>query len=996
MTDSSRWVAKKIFIFAWAILLLIALYGKPTAGANRDDFFLEPYLYKADFERGSVGSWSSYPPFQDTAYDYTIMVEKIQGHDSNALAREIVPNYPIEYRFGVRKKLDLFVDAKSTLSFKFYIKSYSGTEGVLVKFGFEDGASYEAMISSKEILKWQKADIRLETVIGGARLKRLKAIAFMAICPNVDPESLLRLAIDDVTINGYRGMPFIVNTPGSCRLEEFQAQVLKKHFCAGKGITIEGEFPGDANITGAYAELSGALTGENRQTFQMQKLEGAGWRLKIPPSQAKEDMWRADIQGVGDDGKVIASTVYFIVTPANTPVGHPRLLISKEDQKGLQEAIKSEPYQTIWNNIKSKADSLRTTYDPGDFNYHLEAYDDLYWLPTLSGYNTTISTPGKLARGNGLVYFLTGSAEAGEAVANTLLKMADWPTYVHPHIFRLGQYTYFPVGMAVGDLSLGYDTVYNLLEPGDRKKIAAALFQNGIVNVFDEYVRDNRVSSDTSNWIAHVTGGGIMAAAAIQDEYTSAELEPYLTGLILKLGELLRYGFDNSGNYGEGYSYHGYTLQTLAETMAVLERNFGIRFPGKVLHSFRYIFYQADVDTGKIYDFGDSRNQLGTMTNFVYLLNKTRDPVLKWFYDKNPGYEDMDLFYYDKRIAAKGPFDLPKTAWFKDVGTVIFRSGFTHRDFVFIFRCGPFYNHQHFDHGSFFLLDKGEELVMEPGRTDYYNDPWYNKLFIQPGGHNCILVNENIESQRTGGDLLGDVRAWQDHGKIKDFSEFQDGAFVSADLTGLYKGKFRELTRNILYLQPRTVIIIDKGVGAKDTQRMNVRFHSLKKDDLNVAGKTVEIARPGATLYIRTVFPARYSAEIVKRPLTLDEFNEAQGEMLFALPEMGFVQLTADVDPVCTTLINVLTTDKEVIYGLNATSSDLGNFSSLTVGGTTYYINCSANEAMTVGGVKTGALVYAAAKEKDKTLELGVKKSKESPGARNVCKEGRGAVFINN
>ncbi|MCP5107929.1 MAG: hypothetical protein GY950_31360, partial [bacterium] len=800
--------------------------SKETTPTNGSDFLLIPHRYTADFESGSVGAWSSYPPFQDTGYDYSILVKRVEGYDAGALVREVTPDYAGDFRFGVRKKFPIYVDADSTLTFRFYIKSFNGTEGVLLKFAFGDSGSVETKIPAKTIMRWEQAEIRFDKIIGKDEIKQLSAVAFIALCPDADPESLHRFAITDVEVNGLGMMPFKIAEPDGSWLEEFRCFVLKKHFNEGGAVRVTGEFPAEAGVTKAEAALSRALTGKDGKRFLMEKCSG-GWELNVPPPGPGKGMWRAEIEGTGVGGKKIISAVVFLVTPKTVPSGHPRLLISEEDKEKILENIKKEPYQKIWGEIKSKAASPREKYEPDDynFNYHLDAFDADYWLATVSGYNTVIRQPGKLARSNGLVYFLKGSVCAGEAVKATLLKMADWTTWLHPHLLKLGQSAYFPVGMSLADFSLGYDMVYGRLTKAERKKIADSFFHNGIEGVFDEYVKDNRVSSDTSNWIAHITGGGILGALAIKGEYSDAELEPYLTGMILKLGEFVNSTFDGAGNYGEGYSYHCYTLQTLAETMAALERNLGIQFPQKVFDSYEYMFYQVDPGAGKVYDFGDARSQMVSMTYFVYILNQNKNSQLKWLYDKKPGTEDMDLFYYDDTIEAKAPDDLPKTVLFEDVGTAVFRSGFKHEDFAFIFRCGPFYNHQHFDHGSFYLLDGGEELVSEPGRTDYYADPWYRKLFIQPGGHNCILVDENVESQMAGGDLLHDVAAWGDHGKMSGLVQFKGGAFVSGDLTGLYKGKFKGLTRGILYLEPRTVIIIDKGIGAVGVRHMNLRFH---------------------------------------------------------------------------------------------------------------------------------------------------------------------------
>jgi hypothetical protein len=366
------------------------------------------------------------------------------------------------------------------------------------------------------------------------------------------------------------------------------------------------------------------------------------------------------------------------------------------------------------------------------------------------------------------------------------------------------------------------------------------------------------------------------------------------------------------------------------------------------------MLYQLDPQTKEFSDFGDTHSHLGAMTNFAYVLQKNRDPHLKWLYDLlGSGSRDNDLFFADSSITAKSPSDLPKVKLFRDVGTAVFRSGFGHEDFAFIFRCGPFFNHQHFDQGSFFLNDRGEDLIGESGRTGYYDDPWYNKLSIQPGGHSCILVDENPESQRAG-DLLHDVKAWQEYARITDFVEFPEGAFVSGDLAPIYKGKFKELRRNVLYLKPRTVVIIDQGTGAAGAERMNLRFHAPRKNEIQVNGAVTEIRKPNASLYMQTLAPANYRNEVLKRPLTMDEFSK---ENPVTMSARGFVQLTAPLGSDGTVFVNVLSTDREVMERLQAKSD--GDMVELTYGGVRYFINRRMDRPVRIGNVETDALVYA-------------------------------------
>ena len=934
-----------------AIFLTVFLFLLPRAICAGNEKTL-PFTFRADFENGSVGAWSSYPPAQDTAYDPTIWAKVVEGNPTKSLVREIVPNYAIESLVGVRKKLDLFVDPNSTLSFRFYVKDNGNDGAVIVKIGFADGLSRQIRIPVTAPKSWQAATVRFADVLDRDGKKRLEAIAFMAFSPKADPEALLRFAIDDVVVQGFRPVELPIREPQSDRLDEFDLFVSKTHFRQGEPVVVRGESP--VPLRTVKASIVSAVTESKWRKLAVQMKKGGTWELRIPPPLVKAGMWKVRIDGTDAAGLTLSSRMVFLVKPLGSMNAHPRLLFSAREKKTIGRAIQSGVSREIWNGIKGRAEKIRKKLDPDLFQYNLDAYDEVYWLPTYVGYADTIGELATYARANGLVYSLTGDQDAGKAAKKALLRMSEWPSFVHPHILNQGQFTYWPVGLTLLDLALGYDWVYDLLTPAEREKIAGALYHKGITEVFREYVRDNRVSSNTSNWISHVTGGGILAAIAIADEFPDRELEPYLSGMILKLVELVKNTFDDDGDYGEGLGYHNFTMETLSEIIPVLEANFGIQFPEKVFRSHQYMFYQLDPQTKEFSDFGDTHSRLGQMTNFAYVLRKNRDPHLKWLYELlGKGTGDNDLFFADPSISAKDPSDLPPVKLFRDVGTAVFRSGFKHEDFAFIFRCGPFYNHQHFDQGGFFLNDRGENLIGESGRTNYYNDPWYNKLFIQPGGHSCILVDENPESQRAG-DLLHDVKAWQDYARITDFIEFKEGAFVSGDLAPIYKGKFKVLRRSVLYLKPRTIVMIDQGIGEAGARAMNLRFQAARENEIRVNGTMTEIRKPSASLYIKTISPGDYRNEIRKRPLTLDEYSR---ENPVTMSARGFVQLTAPLATEGTVFINVFSTDGKVMNGLQV--KDSGDVTELSYGGARYFVNRRMTGPVWIGNVETDALVYS-------------------------------------
>ncbi len=204
MTQISR---RSLFLFVTlAIGASSATLGVDSANQVMEST-LEPFTFEATFESGSVGSWASYPPAQDTAYDPTIWVRPLARDTeapNRAIYREITPLYPGDYEFGVRELINVSVDDSSVLTFRAYVDAINGTRGVKVRLAFDDGSDATTMVEFDQTRQWVDARVRLALFLGSAARKTLTAIAFMAVCPDADPRALHRLGIDDVSIPGMR------------------------------------------------------------------------------------------------------------------------------------------------------------------------------------------------------------------------------------------------------------------------------------------------------------------------------------------------------------------------------------------------------------------------------------------------------------------------------------------------------------------------------------------------------------------------------------------------------------------------------------------------------------------------------------------------------------------------------------------------------------------------------------------------------------------------
>jgi len=946
----------------WLVAIGLAAggLGQTAAPVASRGPVLEPYTFEETFDAGSVGPWSSYPPAQDTAYDPTIWVRPLLGDTAvadRALYREITPTRRRDRREGVRRLLDLYVDRSSVLTFRALVDAPSGTDGIDIRFGFADGRDVTIAVEATRTGTWVDGRVAFDRVLPDAEWHRLDAVAFMATFPDAVPRSLHRLGLDDVRLTGRRAAQWAIETPPAHRLDELRTFVAASHASEGDGLSIRARTPVDA--TSAWVRLSRGLTGESFATVPMSG-DGREWTLNLPVggvAAPPAGLWRAELIADTVDGRAVQSSLVFLVRRRDAPRGHPRLFTDASDRDRMEGRRSRGQLADVWAEIEARARTEREQHHWTDFQYNLDAYDRVHWLPTYTGYVTAIGTPARYIRDNAVVHALTGDEEAGEAARQALLQLTTWPTFVHRHLLDQGQFSYWPVGLTMIDLALGYDMVHDRFTADERRRVAAMLVDQGVVPVGQEYVRDNRVSSNTSNWISHVTGGGILSALAVLDEVEDGVLEPHLTGMILKLGAFVAATFDPDGSYGEGYSYANFTMQTLGEIMPALDRTFGIRFPASIGQAHRFLLYQMDPERRRILDFGDTNDHfyggLPSFANFADALARWRDPHLRWLYDLAPGRTDRDLFFADLDVEPKTSAELPRAVHFREVGTTVFRSGFGPRAFSFVFRAGPFYNHQHFDQGSFFLADRGEDLVVEVGKTDYYADPWYQPLAIQAGGHSTILIDDDPESQRAG-DFRDDVPAWRDRASITQFLSWEEGAFVSARLGPLYEPVAGSVDRSVVWLAPRTIVLIDEVIGRGASRTANLRLHAPRRDDLVVKDQDARIERPGATLAVRSFGSAALRWRIASRPLTLAEFAE---EDAFAMRPRGFLQLDVPLGDRPTTTITVLSTDTELVEG--AAMAPGGESMELIVGATSMRINTTGTGRVSAAGLQTDALVHA-------------------------------------
>ncbi|MDH3651932.1 MAG: heparinase II/III-family protein, partial [Saprospiraceae bacterium] len=322
------------------------------------------------------------------------------------------------------------------------------------------------------------------------------------------------------------------------------------------------------------------------------------------------------------------------------------------------------------------------------------------------------------------------------------------------------------------------------------------------------------------------------------------------------------------------------------------------------------------------------RGNLTSARNWAFLLNKYKEPRLSWFYNflkenqsnyvannepvstrqaksqngENESYEDV--IFNTVNIPEENPFMERPVKLFRAVGTTVFKSGWEPDDFVFVMRTGPAYNHQHLDQGSFWLADREKLFVQERplSNSHYYDDPLYESWLTQPVGHSTILVNGNHQSQRMG-DHLNFAPGFDDHAYVSHFLDGEHAAFSAGNIGRLYWDKVKALSRNVLYLKPRTLLMLDLVIPSAEDADITLLYQTARLEDIKAGKKESSIVKDDATLHISHLAPASTKVTSVETPHYLKTLQAGK-----PLEREGMLTVTSETNGQPLVIANLLRT----------------------------------------------------------------------------------------
>jgi hypothetical protein len=893
------------------ILLVMAAVAVPSVYTADTEIPMEPFTYNQTFETNELSAWASYPLWQDTAFDPNMRVYRMVPGDSNlSIVQKVTPYTHVDNYAGAQKKLDMFLVPDSSIKLRYYLKTQLSPEFFKIRLAAGSDGKVDYTVSNPETNKWEWVTATYDDFIKenpGLKGKNIKvnALAVLAKFPDADPAMPIYFGIDDVVFKGTKSVDFRFKEPSMFKLSEWKAYIPQKHYHQGETFTLKTELPLKAN----QVKLSIVSFTDPSKLLHKTSLKKRGkeWFVEFKIS-FPEGLYQATLEAYEGNRKLSNTQFTIFIAPKNTGGTHPRLWFDSTKKEEIKAGLKSAKFKPVAENIISKAKKLREDNPLESIAYDIDQIPggdiDPNWGFTIRPWFTRIVFWRNAVHDNALAYSLLGDRDAGEYGKELLLKLSDFPPWTHPWWLDRGRHIYYPIGELGMDLALGYDLLYELMDESERKLVRRALKEQIVLGCHRGYVEDNLVTNSTSNWVAHITGGSLMCQTAMYgDGEDAADVEPYFTGVIFKFQDLLQKAFGRDGSYGEGYGYYNFTMLSLSKDLPAVDNVFKIDFSGKIKGTYKELIWAGLIKENKAFYFGDSGGDLRPLTNWAWLLAKQKDPLLGWLYNHLKKDETfMDVLYETFKVPKDDPFDEKPVKLFQDVGTTVFKSGWEKDDFVFVMRTGAFYNHQHLDQGTFWLADRGSVFIEERHGSSYYDCPYYQSWYTQPVGHSTILIDRNHQSQRVG-DPLEFAGGFHDHAFICHFLDGTDAAFSSGDIGQLYWGKVKQMRRNVLYLKPRSLLMLDTIVPSDKDVDMTILYHTAHLKDIHAGQKASAITKGKNTLHIKHIAPEKLNIESVETPHYIHTYRQ---EM--PLIKEGMLTVTARTEGKPLVMANLLTT----------------------------------------------------------------------------------------
>lgn len=542
-------------------------------------------------------------------------------------------------------------------------------------------------------------------------------------------------------------------------------------------------------------------------------------------------------------------------------IKHPSLLFTPERVENAKNLMKTDPArQKGWKEIQNRADELLSKNDFHDIEY-------------LS-----------------LAYMMTGERKYSDKIIDLLKKASKTKSWGNGEMMARKPAWRSELQMAWKAMQCanGYDVVYNLLTPAERKEIADGLYNLAVEPLLGDWIaeptRIHSLNSMGHNWWTACVNGGAQLALAIGNERPDAaaladKAVESLPEWFDFAGDVIQHKpktFDRDGGMYESINYASFgTTSALSLRLAWLNSH-----PGETLEDIPQMYQLASFfsnvaypRTGELYsiNFGDShKNVTGESSMILAYAMGAEFPETLWYINQvapeqfREGYPlrfPMGFVYSPDTSKAPATPNLPTSHIWNDFGWATMRDSWDKDATMLAVKSGMTWNHSHADANSLILFHNGADIIKDAGNSSY-GTPEYRKYFFQSDAHNVVKFNgqgQPTYQQYHGTMLPGSVSGLLDGGTVK---------YVMADGTGPMS---RWLDRNFRhYLWIDDVIYVIDDLHSHEPGLYEWIWHP--GGEAVKRGYDLEITNGNASAIIRPIFP---------RPLAYSNFVHDYPEDLY-------------------------------------------------------------------------------------------------------------------
>lgn len=524
--------------------------------------------------------------------------------------------------------------------------------------------------------------------------------------------------------------------------------------------------------------------------------------------------------------------------------GHPRILLLEGEESKVQKMLDSDP---VW--LALHQDILKES-------------DQIIGLPLLErkqiGMRLLYVSREALRR----IFFLsysyrmTGEQRYAIRAEQEMLMVASFRDWNPSHFLDVAEMT---LGVAIG-----YDWLYNQLQPTSRTIIRDAIVQKGLepsLKPSFDWILESK-----HNWNQVCNAGVAFGALAVYE--SNPEVNRAIVDRSMESVQLAMRDYAPNGAYPEGYAYWEYGTSFNVLLISAIEKLYDNDFGLPAIEGFMNTsgYYQHMIGTGTLsFNYSDCGDEFGLTPAMFWFANKSDNPSLLWNEKKY-----LDAKYRENHLANRL---LPAVmVWAKDMdskqvsvpeklmwtggGTTpvaLMRSSWTDPDAIYLgFKGGTASsNHSHMDAGSFVMEANGVRWAMDFGKQDYQSleskklQIWTNdqeserwKVFRYSNFvHNTLTVNNQLHK------VAG-------YAPIHTYSDKSEFMFATSDLTSIFHGNVLSAYRAVALVNKKFVTVRDVVVAPLD-KATDLRWTMLTDATVtSISDRKIVLTKDGHTLQI--------------------------------------------------------------------------------------------------------------------------------------------------